>query len=76
VVAEGTPTALREEHGTDATVEWTETDGTSHQERTATPTRTVAELMHRFDGEIPGLRITRPTLEDVYLRLAGQENAR
>ncbi|MDN3022385.1 ABC transporter ATP-binding protein [Streptomyces sp. S.PB5] len=76
IVAEGTPSALRERYGTEATVEWTEPDGSPRTERTATPTRTVAELMHRFDGEIPGLRVSRPTLEDVYLRLTGQEDAR
>ncbi|MEV6794201.1 ABC transporter ATP-binding protein [Streptomyces sp. NPDC051320] len=76
VVAEGEPAALREQYGTDATVEWSEPDGAQRSERTATPTRTVAELMQRFDGEIPGLGISRPTLEDVYLRLTGQENAR
>ncbi|PBD00524.1 ABC-2 type transport system ATP-binding protein [Streptomyces sp. OV198] len=76
VVAEGEPTALRERFGTEATVEWTEADGTTRSERTDTPTRTVAELTRRFDGEIPGLSVTRPTLEDVYLRLTGQENAR
>ncbi|MFF4906770.1 ABC transporter ATP-binding protein [Streptomyces sp. NPDC001260] len=76
VVAEGEPAALRERYGTGATVEWTEADGTARRERTDTPTRTVAELMRRFDGEIPGLMVTRPTLEDVYLRLTGQEDAR
>ncbi|QJT06239.1 ABC transporter ATP-binding protein [Streptomyces asoensis] len=76
VVAEGEPKALRERYGTGATVEWTEPDGATRVERTDTPTRTVAELMRRFDGEIPGLRISRPTLEDVYLRLTGQEDAR
>jgi ABC-2 type transport system ATP-binding protein len=76
VVAEGEPAALRERFGTEATVEWTEADGTERRERTDTPTRTVAELSRRFDGEIPGLSVTRPTLEDVYLRLTGQENAR
>ncbi|MCX4607384.1 ABC transporter ATP-binding protein [Streptomyces sp. RLB3-17] len=76
VVAEGEPAALRERFGTEATVEWTEADGTTRSERTDTPTRTVAELTRRFDGEIPGLSVTRPTLEDVYLRLTGQENAR
>ncbi|MCX5088955.1 ABC transporter ATP-binding protein [Streptomyces sp. NBC_00365] len=76
VVAEGEPAALRERFGTEATVEWTETDGTERRERTDTPTRTVAELTRRFDGEIPGLSVTRPTLEDVYLRLTGQESAR
>ncbi|MFI8231545.1 ABC transporter ATP-binding protein [Streptomyces sp. NPDC085900] len=76
VVAEGEPAALRERYGTGATVEWTEADGTARRENTDTPTRTVAELMRRFDGEIPGLLVTRPTLEDVYLRLTGQEDAR
>ncbi|MGP4044372.1 ABC transporter ATP-binding protein [Streptomyces sp. 2A115] len=76
VVAEGEPAALRDRYGDEATVEWTEPDGTPRGERTTTPTRTVAELTRRFDGEIPGLSITRPTLEDVYLRLTGQENPR
>jgi ABC-2 type transport system ATP-binding protein len=76
VVAEGEPAALRKRYGTGSTVAWTEADGTPRSERTDTPTRTVAELMHRFDGEIPGLLVTRPTLEDVYLRLTGQEDAR
>ncbi|MFF3380290.1 ABC transporter ATP-binding protein [Streptomyces sp. NPDC002680] len=76
VVAEGEPAALRERHGTEATVEWTETDGTTRVTHTKTPTRTVTELTHRFDGEIPGLRVSRPTLEDVYLRLTGQEDTR
>lgn len=57
-------------------MEWTESDGTPRTEHTDTPTRTVAELTRRFDGEIPGLRVLRPTLEDVYLRLTGQEDGR
>ncbi len=76
VVATGEPAALRERFGSGATVEWTEPGGAPRAVRTDTPTRTVAELTHRFDGEIPGLTITRPTLEDVYLRLTGQEDAR
>ncbi|RPK34077.1 Daunorubicin/doxorubicin resistance ATP-binding protein DrrA [Streptomyces sp. ADI93-02] len=72
IVAEGEPAALRERFGHEATVTWTEPDGTARSERTATPTRTVAGLIARFDGEIPGLRVGRPTLEDVYLELTGQ----
>ncbi|MET9556048.1 ABC transporter ATP-binding protein [Streptomyces sp. NPDC006645] len=75
VVAEGTPSGLRAEHDAAATVAWTEPDGSPRTERTTTPTRTVAELARRFDGEIPGLLIGRPTLEDVYLRLIGEEAA-
>ncbi|MFI2290473.1 ABC transporter ATP-binding protein [Streptomyces niveus] len=73
VVAEGTPSGLRAEYDAAATVTWRERDGSPRTERTTTPTRTVAELTRRFDGEIPGLLISRPTLEDVYLRLIGQE---
>ncbi|MFJ2772555.1 ABC transporter ATP-binding protein [Streptomyces sp. NPDC087300] len=76
VVARGEPAELRRQYGTEATVEWTAADGTPRAERTATPTRTVAELLAAFDGEIPDLRIHRPTLEDVYLRLTGQEDGR
>ncbi|MFR0353863.1 ABC transporter ATP-binding protein [Streptomyces sediminimaris] len=76
VVAAGEPGELRKRFGTGATVEWTEPDGAVRTERTDTPTRTVAELTRRFDGEIPDLRISRPTLEDVYLRLTGQEDVR
>jgi ABC-2 type transport system ATP-binding protein len=31
----------------------------------------VADLAARFDGEVPGLTVTRPTLEDVYLDMIG-----
>ncbi|RFU87408.1 ABC transporter ATP-binding protein [Streptomyces triticagri] len=76
VAAEGSPAELRRLHSSLATVEWTGHDGRAHSERTGTPTRTVAELSASFDGEIPGLRISRPTLEDIYLGLTGQESAR
>ncbi|MFF7355266.1 MULTISPECIES: ABC transporter ATP-binding protein [Streptomyces] len=76
VVAEGTPAGLRRRYGGEVTVTWTEPDGSPRAEHTATPTRTVAALMRRFDGEIPALTVTRPTLEDVYLRLTGQEAVR
>ncbi|MEI5103622.1 ABC transporter ATP-binding protein [Streptomyces sp. PmtG] len=76
VVAEGEPEELRRRHGGEPVVEWTEPDGGPRAVRTATPTRAVAELMARFGGEVPGLRVGRPTLEDAYLRLTGRENAR
>jgi ABC-2 type transport system ATP-binding protein len=41
---------------------------------TAEPTRTVQDLSARFDGEVPGLSVARPTLEDVYLRLIGESD--
>jgi ABC-2 type transport system ATP-binding protein len=72
VVAQGDPGELRERYGTGATVAWTERDGRTRTEHTDTPARAVTALAGRFDGEIPGLSVSRPTLEDVYLRLTGQ----
>ncbi|NES15606.1 MULTISPECIES: ABC transporter ATP-binding protein [Micromonospora] len=54
-----------------ATVSWRTPDGTPESAETATPTALVAELAARFGGEVPGLTVTRPTLEDVYLRMIG-----
>ena len=31
----------------------------------------MADLAARYDGEVPGLTVTRPDLEDVYLQLVG-----
>jgi ABC-2 type transport system ATP-binding protein len=56
-----------------ATVRWTGPDGTPHAERTATPTALVAKLAEQFDGEVPGLTVTRPTLEDTYLEMIGKD---
>ena len=39
--------------------------------QSATPTAVVSDLAARFDGEVPGLTVTRPTLEDVYLEMIG-----
>ncbi len=36
------------------------------------PTAEVAKLMEKFNGEIPGLSVTRPSLEDTYLRMIGE----
>jgi ABC-2 type transport system ATP-binding protein len=55
-----------------ATVSWRTPDGTPETAATATPTALVAELAARYGGEVPGLTVTRPTLEDVYLRMIGQ----
>nr|WP_031104237.1 ABC transporter ATP-binding protein [Streptomyces sp. NRRL S-146] len=77
IVAEGEPGTLRERHGTEPL--WRGPSRTAARAmRIGTPTRTVADLMGRFGGEIPGLTVTRPTLEVVYLRLTGQsqEDAR
>jgi ABC-2 type transport system ATP-binding protein len=54
-----------------AVVSWTE-DGVRRAEATPTPTAFVRELAARFADEVPDLAVTRPTLEDVYLRMIGE----
>ncbi len=54
-----------------AVVQWTE-DGDRRVVETTTPTAFVAELAGRFPGEVPDLAVSRPTLEDVYLRMIGE----
>jgi ABC-2 type transport system ATP-binding protein len=53
-----------------ATVRWQGPDG-PESTPTDAPTALVAELAARFGGEVPGLTVTRPTLEDVYLQMIG-----
>ncbi|MBP2705213.1 ABC transporter ATP-binding protein [Microbispora sp. RL4-1S] len=64
VVALGDPATLGGRATAKAKVTWS--DGSVE---TDTPTQTVLELSARYGGEVPGLSVTRPTLEDVYLRL-------
>ena len=70
LVASGTPAEIGGRDTAEATVSWL--DGPrARSVRTDTPTRLVAELAARHDGEIPGLTVTRPSLEDTYLALIG-----
>jgi ABC-2 type transport system ATP-binding protein len=55
-----------------ATVSWRTPEGTVERVETASPTAVVTELAGRFGGEVPGLTVTRPTLEEIYLRMIGQ----
>ena len=52
--------------------------GVRRSERTDSPTALVASLAARLagpDGEVPGLEVVRPSLEDVYLELIGEPAA-
>ncbi len=67
IVALGTPADLG--RGDDlATVSWLTPDG-AHCVRTNTPTQFVTQLAATTTGEIAGLSVTRPSLEDRYLEL-------
>jgi ABC-2 type transport system ATP-binding protein len=72
LVAVAPPAELGDRQDALATVSWRSADGSVHTEQTATPTAFVIALARQFDGsEVPGLVVTRPTLEDVYLRMIG-----
>jgi len=74
VIAEGrvleinTPAAIGGREASGTRVQWTE-EGSARECYTQQPTATVAELSVRFGGEVPGLRVERPSLEDVYLAM-------
>ena len=73
VIAQGrlielsTPAMLGNRHTALATVSWR--DGAIETDE---PTKVVTELSTRYNGEIPELRITRPSLEDIYLTMIGE----
>lgn len=72
IVALGEPATLAGRAQAMATVTWSAPDG-ERSVKTATPTKVVAELSTQFDGEIPELSVTRPSLEDIYLGLIGDQ---
>jgi ABC-2 type transport system ATP-binding protein len=67
LLAVDTPEHLGGRGASQAHVRWTDGAG-AHEEVTTTPTRLVVELAQRY-GEVPGLQVVRPSLEDVYLSL-------
>ena len=69
ILALGTPADLG---GGDqlATVSWLTPEG-AHSVQTATPTQFVLDLAATTEGEIAGLVVSRPSLEDRYLQLIG-----
>jgi ABC-2 type transport system ATP-binding protein len=71
LVAVDAPARLGDRQSAPATVSWRTPDGSWESAASATPTALVADLAVRFGGEVPGLTVTRPTLEDVYLTMIG-----
>ncbi|HEY3870855.1 MAG TPA: ABC transporter ATP-binding protein [Actinocrinis sp.] len=69
VVALGTPAELGGRDRALVRVGWTDPDEGERTETTAAPTKLVVELAARYGGEVPGLRVQPPTLEDIYLEL-------
>jgi ABC-2 type transport system ATP-binding protein len=71
LIAVDTPRSLGNRDSALATVSWRTEEGVWERTRSASPTAVVAGLAARYGGEVPGLTVTRPTLEDVYLEMIG-----
>jgi ABC-2 type transport system ATP-binding protein len=70
IVEISTPADLGGRATSQATVQWRDGDQIK-SEKTDNPTAVVSSLAARFNGEIPELVITRPSLEDIYLEMIG-----
>lgn len=75
VLAVNTPDQLGGRHEIATTVRWQGPDGELREQLTAQPTRFVVELSAALGGgEVPGLTVSRPSLEDIYLKMIGENN--
>ncbi|MCZ7423813.1 ABC transporter ATP-binding protein [Verrucosispora sp. WMMA2121] len=66
IVADATPAALVGQASARTVVRWA--DG---RQETDDPAALIATLTARYGGAVPGLTVSRPSLEDVYLDLLG-----
>jgi ABC-2 type transport system ATP-binding protein len=70
IVAEGTPATLGGRATAEATVTWRE-NGSVRTERRADPTELLRKLLTET-ADLSSLTVIRPTLEDIYLTLIGE----
>lgn len=70
ILATSTPAELGGRATALAQVKW-KVDGQIKEEATDNPTAVVARLSAQFNGDIPELQVTRPSLEDIYLQMIG-----
>ena len=73
IVEVSTPALLGGRSTAKATVSWMGRSGLESEE-SDNPTVVVAKLAAQFGGEIPELVITRPSLEDIYLKMIGGQH--
>ncbi|HEV3173215.1 MAG TPA: ABC transporter ATP-binding protein [Actinocrinis sp.] len=73
IVAVDEPSRLGGRNLAAVRVGWTDPQDGPRTVETDAPTKFVTELAARYDGEVPGLTVTRPTLEDVYLQLIEED---
>jgi ABC-2 type transport system ATP-binding protein len=70
IIEVSTPALLGGRSTAKATVSWMGPAGIESEE-SDNPTAVVTKLAAQFNGEIPELTITRPSLEDIYLKMIG-----
>ena len=70
IVEISTPADLGGRATSQATVQWRDGDQIK-SEKTDNPTALVSSLAASFNGEVPELVVTRPSLEDIYLEMIG-----
>jgi ABC-2 type transport system ATP-binding protein len=73
IIEVSTPALLGGRSTAKATVSWMGTSGLESEE-SDNPTAVVAKLAAQFAGDIPELVITRPSLEDIYLKMIGGQH--
>jgi ABC-2 type transport system ATP-binding protein len=73
IIEVSTPALLGGRSTAKATVSWMGTSGLESEE-SDNPTAVVAKLAVQFAGDIPELVITRPSLEDIYLKMIGGQH--
>ncbi len=73
IIEVSTPMQLGGRSSSKALVQWRD-NGELKSEETENPTALVSSLTTQFSGEIPELSVSRPSLEDIYLKMIGQAN--
>ncbi len=73
IIEVSTPASLGGRSTAKATVSWMGQTGIQSEE-SDNPTAVVAKLAAKFSGDIPELTITRPSLEDIYLKMIGGQH--
>jgi ABC-2 type transport system ATP-binding protein len=73
IIEVSTPALLGGRSTAKATVSWLGSDGIQTEE-SDNPTAVVSKLAAQFGGDIPELVITRPSLEDIYLKMIGGQH--
>ena len=74
LIALDTPHALGGRGNALAKISYRNADGQVVEIESDTPTQVVRDLATTVSGELAELKITRPSLEDVYLAMIGRED--